>query len=319
MTRDRGGRSYWGDYYEPSQPREVKNGIKARSRRGKFGETWWADRWIAVLESFGWSNRLQRGRNYARWGQVIKYEVSPGTVRALVQGSRPKPYQVRIDVKTLSEKEWDRVTDAMAAQAIFAAKLLAGEMPRNIEDAFSTAKLTLFPESSHDLKTECSCPDWANPCKHIAAVHYLLAEEFDRDPFMIFRLRGRTQEDLTSALRHKRSVEGTTEIETQSETEMSEEHQGLPLQDCIERFWTIGEGIQNFRVSITPPTVPEAILKRLGPPPFWNGKQDFVALMKECYQTISNQALKVAYSDRVPSPPGSRRKTKAGKDPERNR
>jgi uncharacterized Zn finger protein len=84
----------------------------------------------------------------------------------------------------------------MASQAIFAAKLLSGEMPQNIEEAFAEAKVSLFPTSEQDLDTECSCPDWANPCKHIAAVYYLLAERFDEDPFLIFKLRGEPRKRL---------------------------------------------------------------------------------------------------------------------------
>ncbi len=125
-------------------------------------------------------------------------------VKAKVQGSMPKPYNVKIKLMPLSDAEWDKVTDAMASQAIFAAKLLAGEMPTNIEEAFSAAQLSLFPTKLDDLQTDCSCPDWANPCKHIAAVYYLLAERFDEDPFLIFKLRGRTKEQIIETLRARR-------------------------------------------------------------------------------------------------------------------
>src|SRR5437588_12759165 len=93
----------------------------------------------------------------------------------------------------------------MASQAIFAAKLLAGEMPQDIEEAFSAVQISLFPLATTDLDTDCSCPDWANPCKHIAAVYYLLAERFDEDPFLIFKLRGRTKEQIIQVLREKRA------------------------------------------------------------------------------------------------------------------
>ena len=95
----------------------------------------------------------------------------------------------------------------MAEQAIFTAQLLAGEMPQDIEQAFEAAKVSLFPSRHDDLKTECSRPDYANPCKHVAATHYILGERFDEDPFLIFRLRGRTQEQVMAALRKRRSEE----------------------------------------------------------------------------------------------------------------
>ena len=185
----RGSRwSGWG--YEPSRPREAKGGIKSQSKRGDFGKSWWARRWIEVLESFDIGARLQRGRAYARKGQVLSIEIDKGCVTASVQGSRARPYDVKINVATLSDDNWSRVVDALSEQAIFAAKLLSGEMPEDIEQAFKNIKLSLLPEKRKDLDTDCSCPDWSNPCKHIAAVYYLIGEEFDRDPFLIFKLRG---------------------------------------------------------------------------------------------------------------------------------
>jgi uncharacterized Zn finger protein len=159
----------WG-YFPRSKPRKAADGIKSKNVRGAFGETWWAKRWITVLEGYSIGSRLQRGRTYARAGQVLDIAIVPGTVTARVQGSRPTPYKIKIDVPVLSDSEWERAIDAMSAQAIFAAKLLAGEMPNEIEDAFKAADVPLFPARGSDLATDCSCPDFANPCKHIAAV-----------------------------------------------------------------------------------------------------------------------------------------------------
>ena len=152
----------WG-YYEPSHPIRVKDGIKTKKEYGQIGETWWSKRWIAVLESFNMGTRLTRGRSYARQGQVISIDVEPGIVKAKVQGSQPRPYKVEIRLKTLSDQDWDKVTEAMASQAIFAANLLAGEMPKNIEEAFGAVNLSLFPTALKELETNCSCPDWADP------------------------------------------------------------------------------------------------------------------------------------------------------------
>src|SRR5438874_11790706 len=97
---------WYRDYYPRSTPRAAKGGIKAQSKRGGFGESWWARRWIAVLESFDIGARLGRGRSYARGGQVLSIDVGTGTVKAKVQGSRPKPYDVTIEVKTLTPEQW---------------------------------------------------------------------------------------------------------------------------------------------------------------------------------------------------------------------
>src|SRR5690348_15320563 len=133
------------NYYRPAQPIRVEGGLKARSKQGAIGATWWSRRWIGVLESFSMGNRLTRGRSYARQGQVVSIDVEPGVVKAKVQGSQPRPYVVKIQLKPLTDQQWEQVADAMAEQAVFAAKLLAGEMPTNIEEAFSAVHLSLFP------------------------------------------------------------------------------------------------------------------------------------------------------------------------------
>jgi uncharacterized Zn finger protein len=121
------------------------------------------------------------------------------------QGSRKTPYKIKIQIAHLTDAQWDKVFDALAEQAIFSAQLLAGEMPQDIEQAFETANVSLFPSKRNDLQTNCSCSDYANPGKHIAATHYILGERFDEDPFLIFRLRSRNQEQVIHALRQRRA------------------------------------------------------------------------------------------------------------------
>ena len=190
----------WQDW-PPARPIRVDGGIKARSKRGAIGEQWWSRRFIGVLESYGMSGRLARGRSYARAGQVLDFELSQGKVTARVQGSRVRPYQVRIGVLPLTTAQWRRVMQQLASQALFRAKLLAGEMPHEIEEVFSECGTPLFPRSAADLDMHCSCPDWGVPCKHLAAVCYVLAEEFDRDPFAMLAWRGKGRDELLTALR----------------------------------------------------------------------------------------------------------------------
>ncbi len=186
---------------EPSRPIPVDGGIRARSKRGAIGEQWWSRRFIAVLESYGMSGRLQRGRNYARRGQVIEFALSQGLVAARVQGSRPHPYQVNIRVLPLTTAQWRAVQRRLAGQALFRAKLLAGEMPAEIEEVFADCGTPLFPRSAADLDMRCSCPDWEVPCKHLAAVCYVLAEAFDDDPFEMLAWRGKSRDELLAELR----------------------------------------------------------------------------------------------------------------------
>ena len=285
MGRWRDG-GYW-DYYEPSRPRRVEGGIKTKSERGEIGETWWSKRWIKVLESFSMGTRLTRGRSYARQGQVISIDVEPGLVKAKVQGSQPRPYNVKIRLEPLSDQDWDKVTDAMASQAIFAAKLLAGEMPNTIEEAFASVHVSLFPTALRELNTDCSCPDWANPCKHIAAVYYLLAERFDEDPFLIFKLRGRTKEQIIAVLRDKRAA--TFPVEDTSagaETASAEEENLISLEEHLETFWQAGEAIESFTVNLSTPKIDKAILKRLGGAPFTIGDMNVASLLAKAYSAV---------------------------------
>jgi uncharacterized Zn finger protein len=280
---------YWG-YFPTSKPIPVKDGIQARSTRGQFGEHWWSRRWIEVLESFGWDNRLQRGRRYARRGQVMNIDVLPGRIAARVQGSRRRPYSVRIEVRSLEPEQWEQVIDALAAQAIFSAQLLGGEMPPDIEEVFMAAGVSLFP-TSYDVEMSCSCPDWAVPCKHIAAVYYLLAEEFDRDPFLLFALRGRTREQVTEALRDRRAAA----VPPTEETEVEEAVE--PLEETIPRFWELGKSLRGFQVTIAPPQVETMLLKRLGPPAFSRRPEAFRGALALAYASVTDRALALAFGD----------------------
>jgi len=210
----------------------VEGGLKARSTRGAIGRTWWSGRFISVLESIIVGGRLERGRNYARRGQVISLEVGPGMVGALVQGSRVQPYRVRVGLTAFGKPEWARLERALAQSAWYSAKLLAGEMPEDIEGVFEELGLALFPASSAELAMQCSCPDWQVPCKHIAAVFYLLAETFDDDPFAILAWRGRDRAELLANLHVLRGA-GAPSVVDQDLGEPA----GVPLADCLGSYF----------------------------------------------------------------------------------
>lgn len=290
--------SRWGyhDYFRPSIPRPVKGGIKAQSKRGGFGESWWARRWIAVLESFNIGARLGRGRSYARNGQVLSIEIEKGEVKAKVQGSRPRPYDIRIHIKTLSATDWRKLAKALSHQAIFLAKLLAGQMPEDIEKAFKGAGLSLFPERLRDLKTDCSCPDWSNPCKHIAAAYYLLGEEFDRDPFLIFKLRGMSREELVGLLDQTGDKITTKRAKHKPRFIHEEEEKALlsePLTSDVSKFWSGGNVSDDLLGGALIPLVPAALPKRLGNFPFWRGEERFLDAIGPIYVQASPLGMNV--------------------------
>jgi uncharacterized Zn finger protein len=290
--------SRWGyyDYFRPSIPRAVKGGIKAQSKRGGFGESWWARRWIAVLESFNIGARLGRGRSYARNGQVLSIEIEKGEVKAKVQGSRSKPYDIRIHIKTLSATDWRKLAKALSHQAIFLAKLLAGQMPEDIEKAFKGVGLSLFPERLRDLKTDCSCPDWSNPCKHIAAAYYLLGEEFDRDPFLIFKLRGMSREELVGLLDQTGDKTATRKAKHKPRLPYEREKEAFfsePLTSDVSKFWSGGSITNDLFGEVLIPLIPAALPKRLGNFPFWRGEERFLDAIEPIYVQASPLGMNV--------------------------
>ena len=278
-------------YFEPTRPRAVEGGLKARSQRGEFVKNWWATAWIRALERLVDSGRLGRGRSYARRGQVLKIEEKKGRIEARVQGSRATPYKISIALKPLSESEWDKVIDALAGQALFTAQLLAGDMPQEIESAFDAAGVSLFPTSRQDLETSCSCPDAANPCKHVAAVHYILGERFDEDPFLLFRLRGRTQEQLLAALRQRRS--GALDLDEEAD---AAPESTAPLETAPNRFWELAAPLDLFPLFIQAPTIAQPLLKRLGEAPFVSGPA-LDEQLAPAYQAMTEAALALAFAE----------------------
>ena len=275
--------SDWRDWPERARPIRVEGGIKARSKRGAIGEQWWSRRFIGVLESFGMTGRLTRGRNYARRGQVLNFEISPGYVTAQVQGSRAKPYKVRIQVLPLTIPQWQRVERALAARALFRARLLAGEMPQEIEEVFADCGTPLFPRSQHDMEMSCSCPDWEVPCKHLAAVCYVLAEAFDADPFGMLAWRGRGREDLLASLR------GLTAAEPALPRPVIEVAD-RPLAECASDFWSPGMSQGRLRsLPAAAAAAPDLLLRTFEPPAIQVRGNDLVTLLTPAYRSLAGQ------------------------------
>lgn len=260
----------WWKRDAPAKTIKVEDGIKARTKRGAFATTWWAQRWLAVLEGFNLGARLQRGRTYARGGQVLGIDIAPGRVAARVQGSRKEPYRVTISVTAFKPDERQRLGVALAASPLHLAKLLAGEMPQDIESVLERQKVSLFPARQSELQTNCSCPDWSNPCKHVAAVYYLLGEEFDRDPFLLFTLRGVAREDLIGAA-----------------VDVAPAPKPVELSDD---FW---EGTRPALdlIGDIDPAARHALLERLGPFPFWRSSQSLIEVVGPMLEVAAERAL----------------------------
>ncbi|MGH3152467.1 MAG: SWIM zinc finger family protein [Streptosporangiaceae bacterium] len=287
-------RDGWRDWGS-ARPIRVEGGIKARSKRGAIGEQWWSQRFIAVLESGGIGGRLARGRSYARAGQVLDFRLSQGKVTAQVQGSRPRPYQVHIGVLPLTKPQWRRVLQGLASQALFRAKLLAGEMPHEIEDVFAEAGTPLFPRLASDLDMRCSCPDWGVPCKHLAAVCYVLAEEFDRDPFAMLAWRGKARDDLLAALRQLQPASASSPYAPPvpaagvAEARPVLDVPSRPLSEELESFWSPGLTPARLRALTTAPApaAPDLLLRMFPPPPVPVRGQDLADVLGPAYQRFA--------------------------------
>ncbi len=301
--------SWRGGFQQYGKPRRVEGGLKAQSTRGAIGESWWSKRFLAVLESLAMGSRLTRGRNYARAGQVLSIDVRPGQVSSSVQGSRPKPYGVTVGLAAFDDQTWERIETALAAQAIFSARLLAGEMPAQIEEIFAEAGAPLFPTGVEQLAMACSCPDWEVPCKHIAATFYLLAEAFDADPFQILHWRGRDKDALLARLRHLRDADDQAHAGSRTAKRRLAKAASAPpapvvvagaaialadlaspeLAETVDRFW-----VAPVPLPARPPTLDidvDLLLRQLSTPPTTIGGTELVEHLRTYYTAFAPPSL----------------------------
>jgi uncharacterized Zn finger protein len=294
----------------PKQPAPA-HGIKLK----QVGTTWWGQCWIQALEriSVAYSSRLARGRTYARAGRTHDLVVENGTVRAKVTGSRPTPYKVTIELKRISDAAWNQAIAAMTAKAQFSAELLAGQMPREIDLAFRSGNASLFPTQAGDLTTHCNCPDSANPCKHIAATHYVLGEAFDRDPFLLFELRGRSKDQVLALLRTARSGEAGARTSRAPRAKPS-----APSLDGVEIPRVTLAKVKSAeydhpRAAWPPqhlvfaaPVIRGSVLRQLGDPPSWANDQTPVDLLGPLFAAGADLARRIALAECEPQSTQSR-------------
>ena len=274
---------YWYKKASSFTPKAVTGGIKAQNKRGAFGLTWWGKEWITTLESFDIGERIARGKSYARKGQVTDLVITAKKgVAAKVQGSRVRPYKVSITLTPYSKEQKELLTRKLTSKPIYIAQLLSGEMPENLAQVLKTAGLYLFPGKYNDLTTTCSCPDYSNPCKHIAAVFYLMAEAFDQDPFLLFALRGIEKEAFLNTIGYKR------------QTAIGDEPPPIPepLPSEHGAFWGYTPSPDPASIHSSP-TVHAAMVKRLGSIPYWRSSKNFISVMEISYSQASFLAEKM--------------------------
>ena len=288
------------------RPRFYGSSIKQRPpdhgiRMKKAGITWWGQRWIEALEHVlrGDAGRLSRGRTYARAGRAHDLVVAGGKVTARVTGSRREPYTVQIELSQFSENSWTRAIGVMANKAQFSAELLAGTMPERIDDAFEGESASLFPQRRSELVTTCSCPDQGDPCKHVAATHYLLGEALDRDPFLLFELRGRTKQQVLSELRAVRVGDSTSVDDDTANAEVPR-----VALDRVEPsdYDRAPEPLPALHFSFERPLNQGAVLKQLAKPSAWGDQNSPAESLAFLVTAAAEAARKLALAEAEPEP-----------------
>lgn len=253
-------------------------------------DAWWVQRWVDLLNSYRFKKRLERGRIYAREGNILSIEYKGAKVKALVQGTADEPYHLTIWLDAFSNEDWSYVVETLAEKALYSAQLLAGEMPDDIEAVFTRSGLSLFPFNLSEVHSKCSCPDPKNPCKHIAAVYYQLGDFFREDPFVLFRLRGRTRKAILEALRQKR--------QRQTPAPEGAVPPAPPLPETtsapdLQSFWQYAEAMDPSLVVITPSG--NTVLDVLGTLPLPTEDAPIVMeQLKTIYQGAAQQAMMAA-------------------------
>ncbi len=271
-----------------------------------FSRTWWGRRFIEALEQFTDPSRLGRGRSYASGGRILDYTLTDGTVNARVRGSinpyfgvyKEPIYTTSIKIRAINATDWTKVIHQIASRADLVTKLLMNEMPDTIEDAFSRLDLHLLPHSQSDFKTFCSCPDYSNPCKHIAGVYYLLASALDNDPFVMFELRGLSRDDLRAELSRSPLGEilASALVVNDVPVEPVESYHTRPKGEHVavvashKEFWTGAKKLPPL-ASAPQTSVPALLIKKQGDyPSFWHKDASFISVMEELYERIRTKS-----------------------------
>lgn len=269
--------------------------------------TWWGQRFIEALERFTDPSRLGRGHSYATSNKIIAYGVADGMVTAKVRGSvnpyfgvyKEPRYTVTITLTPIIPANWSKIIARLSAQAGPVAKLLANEMPDTIEDVFSDLGLYLLPHNRRDVATDCSCPDYANPCKHVAGVCYALAAALDRDPFLLFELRGLSRDRLREELaasplgRILSSELAPRDVDPEPAESFYTRPRREPARVDItaREFWTGAKRLPPLEPAAPGPSVPAALIKRQGDYPlFWRKDASFIETMEDIYTRVRTKS-----------------------------
>jgi uncharacterized Zn finger protein len=230
-----------------------------------------------MLESLRMPAVFQQGRRYARSGQVRSLNISTSLATGLVVDDNGETYRARVAVRAYSAADWRRIERALAAEAIHSARLLAGDLPEDLDSILVGYGLSLFPTELTEIALECSCTGWQKPCAHLTATCYVLSESFDADPFGILAWRGRGRTELLDNLRALRTAPdpGTP---------------GLAARPAppVSGFWTAGPRLAPLRELVAGSVRrPDALLEQLDPLGLSAGQFDVADVLAEAYRRLT--------------------------------
>ncbi|EAQ75561.1 MULTISPECIES: SWIM zinc finger family protein [unclassified Synechococcus] len=266
-------------------------------QQGLGQQPWWVEQWMELINSYRYKKRLERAWSYVREGNVLSIRFEGRRVHARVQGTEEEPYKVKLWLDVLSDDDWGYVLEALGQKARWSAQLLAGVMPQDIERAFAASGRRLFPFKLQEVRSECSCPDKANPCKHVSAVYYLMGDRFSEDPFVLFQLRGRSRTQLLSDLAKRRRKQLAAAGGGKRRAAVHVPHPVHPAVIDPSRWWSYASALDPDLVVITPAMEGESGLDEAGDLPlaheplFPEANRHFLGLLQAQASRVSQQAL----------------------------
>ena len=270
----------------------MRDGQRLSSREGPVARTPLAERWFKAVEARVPPEHMTAGIEYARAGQIVSLQVFPGVIEAIVQGTAPRPYAVRIAVEPFSDVQWQKIIEAMAVEAIHHAKLLAGEIPATIDQTLAALDLVLLPEAN-GVQTHCACPTGsanAGACKHVAAAGALFADQLSASPLLIFGLLGLPADRLVERLRQQRAIHTHGVAAAHGEAHIPGSHvAALPLEAMLDDFWHGTGDLESILWQAPASAVPHALLRRLGPSPL-RGRFPMAGLLASIYDAVAAEA-----------------------------
>ncbi|MCF6334137.1 MAG: hypothetical protein L3J12_00145 [Spirochaetales bacterium] len=243
----------------------------------QFGNTWWGAKWLEALNNMDYSNRLPRGQRYARNGSVLSIDIEGNKISARVAGRRPTPYKVSMTINSFKKREKEKITSIIISNPYYMSQLEGRMLPPELLQELGKEKIELFPSSWKQMGMKCSCPDWAVPCKHLASVVYIIANEIDKNPFLVFGMHNFDlveELNLSSGRSAEEDIISIASLTVEKPKKFSYYREKLEYIDFSE--------IQDLSQSVT---------KLLTERPLFYLKNDFKKIMTDQYKKMSKTFL----------------------------